>query len=148
MRSAMFSYQYELAFAAATIFSTTGRRSRSNAASARGTSSPASPNARSSAIASSNASRVPEPIEKCPVRSASPIRTTGTDEKRATQFRFDSSGNCRQMDLFDTSGWPPRSGANTRSQYARDASSVIVSKPALSQVGASHSTTKVLMSGA
>ena len=108
----MRSYQKELEFAAATSFSTTGRRSRSKAATSRGTSSPASASARASAIASSNASRVPEPIEKCPVRSASPISTT----LPALQHALDSSGKLRHCDRLDTSGCPPRSGANSRSQ--------------------------------
>src|SRR5256885_414779 len=89
-----------------------GRRSRSNAASARGTSSPASPNARSRAIASSNPRRVPDPIEKCTVRRASPIRTNFPENQR----RFDSSGNWRHSDLFEARGGPSRSGANTRPQ--------------------------------
>ena len=46
------------------------------AARARSATSPlALASARSNAIASSNARRVPEPMEKCPVRSASPIST-------------------------------------------------------------------------
>ena len=96
----MRSYQYELELAADTSFSTVGRRSRSKLATRRGTSSPASPSARSSAIASSNASRVPEPIEKCPVRSASPMSTT----LPALQRAFDSSGKLRQMERLETSG--------------------------------------------
>ena len=55
------------------------------------TSAPASPNARSSAIASSNAARVPDPIEKCIVRSASPMRIA----LPADQWALDSSGIVR-----------------------------------------------------
>src|SRR5437899_327442 len=61
-----------------------GLRSRSNAASARGTSSPASPNARSRAIASSNARRVPEQLDlrlerRLQRRTHERIRSVGAD---------------------------------------------------------------------
>src|SRR5438270_10566486 len=109
MRSGNVSYQYELLFAAATIFSTTGRLAFSNALNQDGTSSSKD---LANAIASSKASRVPEPIEKWPVRSASPMSTLFSK----CQLPLASSGKLRHTDLFDTSGLPPRSGANTRSQ--------------------------------
>jgi hypothetical protein len=93
------SYQSALALAAATSFSTIGRRAASKAGSARATSSPCACSARSSAIASSIASRVPEPIEKCAVRSASPIST----QLRCHQRSFQILGNWRQVERLVTS---------------------------------------------
>jgi hypothetical protein len=51
------------------------------------------------------ARRVPEPIEKCAVRSASPISTT----LPKLHCRFEIAGNWRQKDLLESIGWPSRS---------------------------------------
>ena len=77
------SYQSPLASAAATSFSTIVRRAASNAVRASGSSVPCSARARASAMASSIARRVPEPIEKWAVRSASPMSTTFPTDQRA-----------------------------------------------------------------
>src|SRR6476659_2087763 len=97
-----------------------------------------------SAIASSIASRVPEPIEKCAECRASPISTMLLCDQRSFQIQ----GKLRQTDLFDTSGWPESVSENTCSQTACDSSMVLCSKPWACQLAASHSTRNVLMSGA
>src|SRR3954469_15098365 len=129
MRCGNVSYQYELLLAAATIFSTTGLLVFSKFFSHKETSFSKD---RAKAIASSKASRVPEPIEKCPVLSASPMSTLFSTD----QLSFVSSGKLRHTDLLDTSGLPPRSRANTRSQYARLSASLMRSSPARFQVAA------------
>src|SRR5258708_9363364 len=97
-----------------------------------------------SAMASSIASRVPEPIEKCAEGSASPISTIFPDD----QFSFQIQGKLLHTDLFDTSRWPSSVSANTCSQIACDCSMVLCSKPQACQGAASHSTRKVLIAGA
>ena len=137
------SYQSALRFAAATSLSTIGRRAVSYACNAAGTSPPWSRSASASAIASSNARRVPDPIEKCAVRSASPMRTRlPTDQCSLRIF-----GKRRQIDLLATSGCPCKAPAKADSIAARVCASSIVSKPARCQVAASHSAMKVLIPG-
>ena len=119
------SYQRRLTLAASQIFFIGGSRSRWNIASASSMLG-ASRNARASAIASSIANRVPEPIEKCTVRSASPISTVRPSWKRSFQI----TGKRRHVERLDSSGCPCRSGANTCSHNRRLAASGIVSKPA------------------
>src|SRR5258706_10939378 len=109
--SGKLAYHYELRLAEAKSFSTIGLRFVTKIFKHARTSCEES-KARASAMASSKASRVPEPIEKWPVRSASPIRTL----LPTIQISLRSSGKLRHTDLFDSSAWPPRSGANTRSQ--------------------------------
>src|SRR5438045_670872 len=117
------SYQTPLASAAATSFSTIGRRAASNACSASWP-SVCSASALLRAIASSIAKRVPEPIEKCAVRSASPISTRlCTDQRSLRTF-----GKLRQIDLFDSSRAPASGSANTRCKY-----SIVSPSPLLAQ---------------
>src|SRR5687768_6910700 len=95
------SYQAPLASAAATSFSTIGRRAASNATRAFAKEA-SSVSALLRAMASSIARRVPEPMEKCAVRSASPISTVlATNQRRLRRL-----GKFRQTDLLDTSRWP------------------------------------------
>ena len=143
MCSAKRSYQAPLASAAATSFSTIGRRAASNAASAAAIVAGLRARALSSAMASSMASRVPEPMEKCAVRSASPISTHVAGRPAlVAQVRESCARStcstpaagpraCREHPLAVGRGSPPRPSR---------------AKPARSQVAASHSTTKVLMS--
>src|SRR2546425_7228980 len=93
MCSAKRSYHSALASAAATSFSTIGRRAASKLFNALSILASVL-RAFASAIASSIASRVPEPIEKCAVRSASPINTTFPDDHRALR-RFGKFRNAR-----------------------------------------------------
>ena len=72
----MFSNHSRLAWAARWVDSTTGRRSASYAASAAVDVGGCSCRQAASASASSIASLVPEPIEKCAVCAASPSSTT------------------------------------------------------------------------
>src|SRR5438309_9681162 len=143
MCSAKRSYHSALASAAATSFSTIGRRAASKLFNALSILASVL-RAFASAIASSIARRVPEPIEKCAVRSASPINTTFPADHRALR----KLGKLRHTDLFDTRRCPPRVCANTVSQYFNVSASFIVAKPARCHVAASHSTTKVLITGA
>ena len=62
------------------------------------------------------------------------------------QRSFQIQGKLRHTDLFDTSRWPSRVAANTRSQIACDCSMVLSAKPYARQVAGSHSTRKVLIS--
>src|ERR1700722_3807418 len=95
-----------------------------------------------SAIASSIASRVPEPIEKCAEGKASPIRTMFLKNQRSFQIH----GKFRHTDLFEINSWPSSVLANICSQIALDSSTVLSAKPKACQVARSHSTRKVLMS--
>ena len=144
MCSAKRSYQAALALAPVTSFSTIGRRAASNAGSAAATSSPCAASARSSAMASSMASRVPEPMEKCAVCSASPISTY----LPWCQRLFQTSGNRRQIELLEISGWPPSASAKIFWHRLRDSESSIRAKPARAKVASSVSTMNVLRPGA
>ena len=94
------------------IFSTSTERSASYPASAVAR-SPGACNARASAIASSSASLVPEPTEKCAVCAASPMRTTGTRRPsmtfQCTQVRHTTRG--KRIQIAD-----PRRCAGVRHQ--------------------------------
>src|ERR1700704_3881069 len=105
---------------------------------------PSASNALASAIASSMASRVPDPIEKCAECSASPISTIFLND----QCSFQIHGKLRHIDLFDTNLCPPSVEANACSQTACDSAAVLSAKPWRCQVAGSHSTRNVLMSGA
>src|SRR6266550_6025746 len=96
-----------------------------------------------SAIASSIASRVPEPMEKCAECKASPISTIFLNDQRSFQIQ----GKLRHTDLFDTRESPSSVDANTCSQMAFDCSTVLSAKPQRCHVAKSHSTRKVLMPG-
>src|SRR6478672_4605147 len=96
-----------------------------------------------SAIASSIASRVPEPMEKCAECRASPISTM----LRCDQRSFQTQGKLRHTDLFEISGWPSRVFANTCSQIVCDSSMLLSLKPYACQVADSHSTRNVLIEG-
>src|SRR6187431_550877 len=97
MCSANRSYQVALPLAPATSFSRMGRRAASNPCNAAGILLALTASALSSAIASSIASLVPEPIEKCAVCNASPISA----QLRADHFSLWTIGNCRQIELFE-----------------------------------------------
>jgi hypothetical protein len=105
-----------------------------------------------SSIASSNASLVPDPIEKCAVCAASPISTTGPRRSWCTQDRHTTRGNrihCeepRRWRALDISGWPSRWRANSCSQKAMDCSFSIWSSPAARQTRSGVSTMKVEVS--
>ena len=95
-------------------------------------------------IAKCMASRVPEPIEKCAVRCASPMITRlPTDQRRLRML-----GKLRQMERLVTSGSPCSASANTRCRYSIVWRSPRVAKPARSHVVGSHSVTNVLMGDA
>ena len=68
--------------------------------------------ASASAMASSIASLVPEPIEKCAVCTASPISTTLSWYQRSLR----TVGKLRHNDMLVSRRWPPKSGANRASQ--------------------------------
>jgi hypothetical protein len=63
-----------------------------------------------SAMTSSSASRVPEPIEKCAVCSASPTSTMLRNDQRSFQIH----GKFRHVDLFEVSACPRSDSAKTR----------------------------------
>src|SRR5579872_6318702 len=96
-----------------------------------------------SAIASSIARRVPDPIEKWAECRASPTSTIFLKNQRS----FQTHGKLRHTDLFEESDWPSRVLANTLSQIAFDCSTVLSANPYRCQVGKSHSTRNVLMVG-
>ena len=112
MRPANRSYQLQLPAAPARSLSTTGRRAASKRSSPSAARPPLSSRARARAWASSIASRVPEPMEKWTLRSASPMSTTFSYRQRSQA----STGNRRHSERFEMSGRPPRSGAKTASQ--------------------------------
>ena len=97
MCSANRSYQIALPLAPVTSFSRMGRRAASKPCNAAGILFALTDNALSSAIASSIASLVPEPTEKCAVCNASPIST----QLRADHFWLWTIGNYRQIELFE-----------------------------------------------
>ncbi len=100
---------------------------------------PRSRKAPASAIASSIASLVPEPIEKCAVWAASPSSTTLPKCQRSQV----TVGKRRQIERLASSGWPESQGANSRSQVATVSASPASSKPARRQVSSWHSTIQV-----
>ena len=66
-------------------------------------------------MASSMASFVPEPIEKCAVWAASPISTTFPVGPDACQEAFLIAGKRRQIERFVSTRWPFRCSAKSRS---------------------------------
>ena len=96
-----------------------------------------------SAIASSIASLVPEPIEKCAVALASPTSTALS----FTQVLLVMVGKLRQSERLAISAWPSSSSANTRSSTGSISVSLSLSKPKLRQVSSSVSITQVERSG-
>ena len=92
-------------------------------------------------MASSMASFVPEPIEKCAVWAASPTTTV----RPWCQTLFTTFGKSSQSERFERSSWPSRSRANSRSQKARLSSSDSSSRPARRHVASGHSTMNVLV---
>ena len=76
-------------------------------------------------MASSIARRVPEPIEKCAVRSASPISTTLPADQRSLR----TFGKLRQIDLFETSGSPSSGIGEHALQIAVVSASPIAREP-------------------
>jgi hypothetical protein len=101
---------------------------------------PCSAKASASAIASSIASFVPEPIEKCAVWAASPTSTMFS----WCQHSFRTVGNARQTERLMSSSWPSRWSAKSTAMYATVSSSVVWSSPARRQVSSWHSTMNVL----
>src|SRR5688572_32604900 len=91
------SYHCPLASAAATSFSTIGRRTFSYEAR-HFCKEESSSRALARAIASSIARRVPEPMEKWAVRRASPISTVFPED----HLSFLTFGKLRQIDRFET----------------------------------------------
>jgi hypothetical protein len=92
-----------------------GLRSASYAASAAATSFGCLPTAAARPMASSIASLVPEPIEKCAVCAESPTSATFSWNQRSHL----SVANCTQSERFERSEWPASSSAKSVSQYAR-----------------------------
>src|ERR1044072_2207689 len=98
-----------------------------------------------SAIASSMASLVPDPMEKCAVCAESPMSTTLPASVRQCQDLLRTKGKSSQIDLFDISRWLPSSSANSSWQNGIDSCSDIVSRPARRHVSGRVSTMKVLV---
>jgi len=82
-------------------------------------------NAATSAIASSSASRVPEPIEKCAVCAASPSST----RLPATQFSHHSRGKRRQCDWLTSRGASSSTEKNRSPQTRALSASSMSAKP-------------------
>ena len=102
-----------------------------------------SDSALSSAMASSMASRVPEPMEKCAVRRASPISTTLPARQRCVSY----VGEIAPDRLVRDETVPSQGlGEDLLAVGQRLPPRPCAAKPARSQVAASHSTTKVLIS--
>src|SRR6266849_3317724 len=93
-----------------------------------------------SAIASSIASLVPEPIEKCAVALASPTSTT----RSMTQVALRMLGKLRHSERLAMSLCPSSSSAKMRSSARSKCGSSILSKPQRSQVSALVSMIQVL----
>ena len=93
-------------------------------------------------MASSIASLVPEPIEKCAVCAASPSRTTLPVCHRSHLTRTNESQGCARWcgGRLASSGWPPSHGANIASHAAIVPSMSSRSQPALRHDSGSHST--------
>ncbi len=103
-----------------------------------------SANFSASAMASSSASLAPDPMEKCAVWAASPIRTMLS----LTQVRFPTRTKVihwepRGWRALDISRWPWRCWAKTLSQKATLSSGPADSSPAFAQVSWCVSTMKV-----
>lgn len=127
-----------LAPAARWVEATTGRRSLSYAARADGRSGCSSMFA-ASARASSTASLVPEPMEKCAVWAASPISTVfPCDQRSLTTVR-----NAVQVELLPVSGLPPSASAKIRAHRPVDSRSSQRSSPAARQTSSRISTMTV-----
>src|SRR5260370_1196113 len=92
-------------------------------------------------IASSIASFVPEPIEKCAVCKASPSKTTFSKDHRP----FFTNTKLIHFELFESNRQPSRSFAKKAPRNSRVCSSVISTNPAFSHVRGSHSTINVLV---
>ncbi len=90
-------------------------------------------------MASSMASFVPEPTEKCTVWAASPTSTTFPCDQRS--FRI--VGKLRQRDRFLRIGCPRSSSAKSRSVKATVSSSVASGSPARRHVSSVVSRMKV-----
>src|SRR5215213_4418360 len=120
--------------------STTGRRSSSYSTSASPNSS-LRPKQAASSIASSIASLVPDPIEKCAVCAASPSSTVAP----ALQSRQRSSLKASHTERFDSSSCPSSTPANSSRQNARLSCSDNSSSPARCHVSARVSTMNVLV---
>ena len=126
--------------AACWVFSTSSRRCDSKRSSAAVTSRPpVATNAWCSAIASSIASLVPEPMEKCAVALASPSSTT----LPAVQRSHLMVGKLRQIERLVMSRWPCSSSANTPSRNRAEPASSAGSRPARAKVSGSVSITQV-----
>jgi hypothetical protein len=91
-------------------------------------------------IASSIASLVPEPMEKCAVALASPIRTMLSFTQRPHLM----VGKRRQRLRLVISLWPASSSANMSSRKRALSSSSMPSSPARAKVSGSVSMTQVL----
>ena len=89
------------------------------------------------------ASRVPEPMDGCAVRNASPINTIFLK----CQFSLSTRRQRRQIERLLISGISPSASANTVSASTRRSSSDIVSMPVRVQASWSTSATNVLIAG-
>ena len=158
----MFSNHSRLAWAARWVDATTGRRSASYAARAsrmarRSATPPGTCSCRqaASASASSMASLVPEPIEKCAVCAASPSSTTFS----CRQVRHLTVVKVVHRELFATKLWLPAPGPPSTSAHsprmssmeasslrpgARPATPAISPNPARCQTSSCISRMKVL----
>jgi hypothetical protein len=99
------------------------------------------PSAAASSIASSIASFVPEPIEKCAVCAASPSSTVAP----ALQSLQRSSLKASHTERLDNSWCPSSTGAKSSRQNARLSCSERASSPARLQVSSRVSTMNVLV---
>ena len=115
----MFSNHSRLACAARWVEVTTGRRSASYAVSAAST-EPCSCRQAARASASSMASLVPEPMEKCAVCAASPSSTT----LPCRQVRQRTVVNVVHRELLASTSCPPSTPAHSSRIIAMDASSL------------------------
>ena len=95
------------------------------------------------AIASSSASRVPDPMEKCAVCAASPRMA----RLPLIQRSHHSRGNTRQLDLLVINGVPCSVSLKISAHSAALSASLIPSNPAASNAARPHSTINVLRVG-
>src|SRR5207247_621083 len=95
-----------------------------------------------SLIASSSASLVPEPMEKCAVCAASPSRMTLPLDQRSHLIRrkLSQAAEPRRCAALDMSLWPSRYLAKSFSQVAIASACSIRSKPNLRHTSSEHST--------
>ncbi len=147
VRRSIVSNHSRLACAARWVDSTTGRRSASYAANACSTVG-CSPRLAARARASSRASLVPEPIEKCAECAASPSSTTF----RCRQVALRTVVKRIQREALGISRCPSRCGASSSAQRRTLSSSLSpransrsarASKPARRQASSAISTMKV-----